>query len=723
MATIETLVAQIEDPALRGMLTREIAELKRRLEWGLVFERHLPERARMLSAPVRPGSVVWERGVEPRRFRVRSVAGAELVVVPEPENTTAAADTPTLRVLRSAVLVEMDFADPISPVLTSIGALRNGPPDRPYHVVIEGENYHAIQVLLAAYERSFDVIYLDPPYNTGNRDWTYNNDYVDPTDTYRPSKWLAFMERRLRIARRLLRPDGVLVITIDENEVHHLGMLLEQLFPDYLIQMVTMVINPKGTGKLNFARVEEHAFYVIPKVGVSLIHGLPRHGGRLADRNALEVLEPAEAGVEADEEIEEDVAEVVGEDDLEAPDEEAVAADDWPFPAEERILWELRHARRRGGESSYRPQRPNQFYPLWIDATARRVVRAGESLPLGQDPDLRDVDGLTPVWPIDREGNNRCWRFIPERMNALIGERRVVLGQHNATTGAWTVNYWVRTSVETKPKTVWWEKSHDAGTHGTSLINKFLGNRGSFFFPKSVYGVKDVLAMVVRKRPDALILDFFAGSGTTLHSTMLLNREYPGQRRCVLVTNNELNYKVAQRLQRQGLSRGDPEFEAAGVFEAATRPRITDTITGKRPDGHPIPGRYVDRRPFADGLEENVEFFRLDYLDAAEIELGLRFPEIHPLLWLKAGGVGLREDLDPTSPLGLPAGSPYAVLFDPSGMPALLAALPGRPDVKTVFIVAESPQAFSQIKGDLPPSVEAVRLYGEYLDALRGAIR
>ncbi len=206
MATIETLVAQIEDPALRAMITREIAELKRRLEWGLVFERHLPERARMLSAPTRLGSVVWERGIEPRRFRVRSVAGLELVVVPEPENTTAAADTPTVRVLRSAILVEMDFADPISPVLTPIGALRNGPPDRPYHAVIEGENYHAIQVLLAAYERSFDVIYLDPPYNTGNRDWTYNNDYVDPTDTYRPSKWLAFMERRLRIARRLLRP-------------------------------------------------------------------------------------------------------------------------------------------------------------------------------------------------------------------------------------------------------------------------------------------------------------------------------------------------------------------------------------------------------------------------------------------------------------------------------------------------------------------------------------
>jgi adenine-specific DNA-methyltransferase len=128
---------------------------------------------------------------------------------------------PTERIARTEVLVEQDFVEPVFPVPTPIGAVRNGTEDAPYHAVICGENYHAIQALLAAYDRSFDLIYLDPPYNTGNRDWSYNNDYVDSNDTYRPSKWLAFMERRLRVAQRLLKPDGVIVVTIDENEVHH----------------------------------------------------------------------------------------------------------------------------------------------------------------------------------------------------------------------------------------------------------------------------------------------------------------------------------------------------------------------------------------------------------------------------------------------------------------------------------------------------------------------
>jgi adenine-specific DNA-methyltransferase len=140
-----------------------------------------------------------------------------------------------------------------------------------------------------------------------------------------------------------------------------------------------------------------------------------------------------------------------------------------------------------------------------------------------------------------------------------------------------------------------------------------------------------------------------------------------------------------------------------------------------------VPGRYVDGRPFSGGFPENVEFFRLQYLDAAEIEFGLRFSELHPLLWLRAGGIGEREDLDPTKPLGLPQRSPYAVLFKPSGLPELLASLPGRPDINTVFIAADSADSFAalaaQIEAESPEHIDTVRLYREYLETLRGAIR
>jgi len=726
MATIESLVDQITDAALRARVSREVAELKKRLDWGLVFERHLPENTRVLSAPIKVGTAVWERGsTSPRRFRVRGIEADELVVASEEPNTTASEDVPTERIARSDVLVEQDFAQPVFPTFTPIGELRAGPEERPAHVVIEGENFHAIEAMLTVYEGQADVLYLDPPYNTGNRDWSYNNDYVDPNDRYRPSKWLAFMERRLRVARRLLRRDGVMIITVDENEVHHLGMLLEQLFPGTLQQMVTIVINPKGTGKANFARVDEYAFFVMPNLGRSVIRGLPKATEETTPEGGeTEVLDAIDAGEEGEQAEFEDQGdgEVEEDDDEEEEEQEAEAA--LPFPPEERDQWELRHARRRGGESSYRHQRPNQFYPIWIDPEQRRVLRAGDALPLEQDePDTAAVDGLTPVWPIDKEGNQRCWRFVPESMNALIEANRVALGRQNPQTGTWTINYWVRSTSEKKPKTVWWEKAYDAGTHGTTLLNTFLASRGAFSFPKSVYAVRDALAMVVRDRPNALIVDFFAGSGTTLHSTLLLNRQYGGQRRCVLVTNNEVNYKVARRLNRAGHFRGDAEFEAAGVFESATRPRVTAAITGKTPAGDPVPGTYLDGRPFAEGFEENVEFFRIDYLDPAEVQFGLRFGELHPLLWLTAGGIGPREDLDPSSSLGLPAASPYAVLFDPAGMPQLLAALGDRRDITHIFIVADSAEAYSQLASELPQGLRTVRLYHDYTETLRRVAR
>jgi adenine-specific DNA-methyltransferase len=703
MASIETLIAQVENKALGGQLAREVTELKKRLDGGLVFERHLPENVWSLSAPIRPGSVVWERVTEPRRLRVRSIDGSYLLVVAEPESTTAAVDAPVERVARSDVLVEQDFAESVFPTLTPIEALRNAASDRPHHAVICGENYHAIQALLVAYERKFDAIYLDPPYNTGNRDWSYNNDYVDPFDTYRPSKWLAFMERRLRIARRLLRPDGVLVVTIDENEVHHLGMLLEQVFPEYDRQMVTMVTNPKGTIRGNFGRVDEHAFFCVPKVGRSLI------AGRLVEDQPDD---------DEDEEADEDLPQDPDAD--EAPES---AADE---PETSTGDYEFQLFRRRGS-ASLREDRPNRFFPIFINEEERRIVDVGDTLPLGQAPDFTVKDGLRPIWPIDSDGNERVWRWQASRVRAILDQpdvagRYLVLGRFNAAANNWTINLAVPRRNTVKQKTVWWEKRHDSGTHGTTLLAHFLGRTRQFSYPKSLYLVRDTLDLIVRDRPDALILDFFAGSGTTLHATALLNLD-GGRRRCVLVTNNELDSTAAENLAKAGKVRGDPDWEAAGVFEKVTRKRVKAAISGLRPDGKPVRGRYLDKRLFASGLPENVEFFRLAYLDPAEVEFGLRFADLHPLLWLRAGGIGEREELDPSRPLGLPTRSPYAVVFDPSGLPELLAVLPKRMDIAHVFIVADSSDTYAALVEELPRRVETVRLYRDYLETMRGATR
>jgi adenine-specific DNA-methyltransferase len=271
-------------------------------------------------------------------------------------------------------------------------------------------------------------------------------------------------------------------------------------------------------------------------------------------------------------------------------------------------------------------------------------------------------------------------------------------------------------------KTVWNRGRHNAGVYGSHLLTAFIGERGAFTFPKSLYAVKDTLAALTYDKRDALVLDFFAGSGTTLHAALLLNAEDGGTRRCILVTNNELKHTVSARLHRKGLFRGDDEFEASGVFEAVTRPRVTAAVTGRRADGKPVEGAYLGlAREYAEGFAENVEFFRLGYTEAPEIEFGLRFAEIHPLLWLRAGGIGERKVIDPAGPLYLPAHSPYAVLFDPSGVPTLLASLPSRPDITHVFIVADSQESFAHLADDIPQRIEKVRLYSEYLETMRGA--
>lgn len=155
-------------------------------------------------------------------------------------------------------------------------------------------------------------------------------------------------------------------------------------------------------------------------------------------------------------------------------------------------------------------------------------------------------------------------------MNKLIFEKRVVLGKFNKKRLTWTLNIWERKPTTKRIKTVWWNSTHDAGTHGTTLLHKILGRRDAFPFPKSVYLVRDTLASIVGNRPNALVLDFFAGSGTTGHATFLLNAQDQGSRRCILVSNNEVGEKKARTLRGKGLFPGQPQYEEEGICQAVT---------------------------------------------------------------------------------------------------------------------------------------------------------
>lgn len=691
MARIDELLEQVGDDELRSQLAAALRDLRRRKTFGLVFEEHIPETVLLPAAGVHIGSQVMlrRRPADKTRYVVEVLEDGRAVIA----NGVAQEQVDV-----SDLLVIKPFGDPVYPVLCLTDRLTRNP-TKPYHTLVNGENFHALQLLLFGCEGQVDCIYIDPPYNTGARDWRYCNDYVDLQDAWRHSKWLSFMEKRLKLAKRLLRPDGVLIVTIDEHEVHHLGVLLAQVFPEYLRHMVSIVTNPKGTRKANFARVDEYAFFVVPDTGYSLVE-VPVQG------TAVQTVVVDEADESDDDDADDE------------PNGEAKPTA-FPFPASELPLWEKRHARRRGGESSYRPQRPNQFYPLLVDEKKRTVVMAGESPPRDRRPDFARVDGLKPIWPIDREGNERCWRFVPETMQTLIDGGLVVLGRYNEAQDTYTVNYWVRKSTHRRPKTVWWDSSHDAGTHGTTMLHKLLGRRQAFSFPKSLYAVRDALALVIDRRPNALVVDFFAGSGTTLHAVALLNQADGGQRRTILVTNNEVDEKMAKRLERKGYFRGDPEYEQQGIAQAVTAPRIRAALTGCRADGHPLEGQYANGPDCSQGFDDNVVFFDLDYQDPDALESGAHFSDILPALWLSAGARGELDASQPDQDWLIPDASHFAVLMDEDCFAAFLGTLSNRPDITHVWLVTDSEPAFARMRQRLPEHVSVGMLYRDYLRSFR----
>ena len=257
MAKIEDLINEIPDTALRDQVAREVKDLKETKRFGLVFEEHIPETVSLHGLPVYPGMIVQDRTAQDgTEFQVLAIDGDQATIVPK------GSDGHTRTVQANDLLIVKRFYDPIFPGFAPYKEINNGDKDKPTHIVINGENFHALQALTYAYNSKIDCVYIDPPYNTGDKSWKYNNKFVDDNDSYRHSKWLSFMEKRLTLCKSLLKPDGVIIITIDEHEVHHLGMLIQQIFPSARHQMITIVMSGGTTPKRLFRRVEEYAMYI-----------------------------------------------------------------------------------------------------------------------------------------------------------------------------------------------------------------------------------------------------------------------------------------------------------------------------------------------------------------------------------------------------------------------------------------------------------------------------
>jgi adenine-specific DNA-methyltransferase len=667
MARLDDLIAQVTDSTLRHDLEAALADMKRRQRFGIVFEEHLPELTALYGLPAQPGALALRRDDLAARtlYRVLEIGGDGLVLV-EP---TDGGDPETLPV--GALLVVKRFGEPMYPALTPLGAVRRGPDDKPHHAVINGENFHALQLLLYMYEGQADCIYLDPPYNTGARDWKYNNRYVDDNDSWRHSKWLSFMEKRLRLAKRLLKPEGIMVITIDDYEVHHLRLLLEtKLSGCRVIGTVVIKTSPSGRPTVRgFRTNHEYAFFV--------------------------AISP-NANIKPLAKSEEQMALFKNEDE------------------EGRFAWV--NLRKRGGANTHRSARPKQYYPIY--ANGMDDIRIPKML---WDKEKRDWDIVEEptsneevVFPIGDDGRERIWSLGQDTAKLNLSDLKVKRDGKGVS-----IMRKLRLQGETSLPSTWWDDTkYSVVEWGTGTLNKIFGT-SPFPFSKSVYAVLDCLKVAGADAHDALIIDMFAGSGTTLHAACLLNEEDDGQRRCILVTNNEVAEETARRLYKESHYRGDPAFEAHGIFEQVARPRSEAVVTGCRPDGTPIPGNHINGRPFAQGFPENAEFFRLDYLDPDEVDLGRQFEAILPTLWLAAGGIGPREAPQAGQDFSLPEGAPYGVLFHESRFRPFLAALETRPDVSHVWLATDSEEAFAEMRAALPARLRVSMLYRDYLRNFR----
>ena len=251
-----------------------------------------------------------------------------------------------------------------------------------------------------------------------------------------------------------------------------------------------------------------------------------------------------------------------------------------------------------------------------------------------------------------------------------------------------------------------------AKTYGTNIINSIIGNR--FNYPKSIYAVHDTIKFYVVDKPNALIVDFFAGSGTTLHAINLINHEDNGHRRCVLVTNNEVSAEEADSLIEQGFKPGDDEWNKLGIARHVTWPRTVCSIEGHDINGEPLNGNYLDSdRPMSDGFSANANFFKLGFLDKNSVSRGNQLEKLIPVLWMKAGAHGRCPAGIINDKYLIYPENQFAVLIDTKYASDFKAELPE--GIKVAYIITDYEPEYRDIANSLHGKT-TFQLYRDYLD-------
>ena len=640
MAAIHELLKQVQDPALRARLTEELERVTQNKKFGLVFEEHMPECTPLYGVGIKKGGTVAKRSAKISDTYTVVKADKDIAMC---RNKKTGITEP---IRTNDLIAVAECGEPIFPYLEHIDSVENAPESDLWHTLIEADNYHALQLLEYLYAGKVDCIYIDPPYNTGARDWKYNNDYVDGSDAYRHSKWLSMMKKRLKLAKRLLSDKGIIFISIDDGEACSLKLLCDDVFtPSHFVAQIPW---RKRTAKSD-----------VP-FGISQDYESILCYANLKFKAAVEGK---------------------GRKYYETPDY---------------------------------PGRPWRFH----DLTTQRTI---EERPNSNYTMVNPQNGDTfPVNPL------RCWAITKDTFQQYYVEGRVIFpGDYD----------FLKIS---KPVLRYWKEDDEkkAGSDfglvaastflpsevgmtqdGTKEVTAIFGDK-RFYFPKPISLIKHLVTIATARNKNALVLDFFAGSGTTLHAVNLLNAEDGGHRRCIMVTNNEVSDAEAKTLKKQGWKPGDEEWEKYGIARYVTWPRTVCSIEGHDINGKPLKGNYIGSdRPMADGFSANCEYFKLGFLDRDMVSLGRQFREILPLLWMKAGAVGRRpEYLGEEEPqmLVLPENH-FAVLVDETCYVAFVKRVQECDNIQSVYFITNSETAYHAMAQDLGIA-DSYQFYRNYID-------
>ena len=458
------------------------------------------------------------------------------------------------------------------------------------NIYIEGDNLEVLKLLQESYLHSIDVIYIDPPYNTGSN-LIYKNKFFQTEEEYQRdegafdedgnrlfvntktngrfhSDWCSMMFARLILASNLLKKTGVLVCAIDQSEVNTLGQMLSEVFGDKEVTLISIVHNPSGTQGRNFSHNNEYAYFVYDDSVPSI---------------ALETRSNEEADIR-------------------------------PF---------MNGA--KGSAGTYlRSTGYQSFYPILVKEN--KIIGFGEPVPKDIHPENSNIyksDGIIEIYPIDADGVERKWLFARETVEKVKDELIVKYNQRRK-------NYEIiRVKNRINYKTVWTDKKYNAKQYGTILLNELMDS--PFSFPKSLYAVEECLKAGLNDSKDAIVMDFFSGSATTAHAVMDLNASDGGHRKFIMVQLPEKvdgwdKYKTIcdigkERIRRAGMKIKEENPSTTQNLDVGFRVfRLDDSNMN---DVYYAAGEYT--QDLLTMLESNVKSDRtdLDLLFGCLLEWGL----------------------------------------------------------------------------------------------------